>query len=171
MITTLDIAWVAGLVEGEGTFVRRSEEARRRSPARGGKNIALAVRMTDADIVARLAQLWGVHLNGPYRSRIAHHKPAYSCRLAGDRAIAWMMTLYPFLGVRRRAKVRDLVELWRAIRRRDRATHCRRGHALSGPRVATDKRGRRTCLLCKDAWTHRQRSSYRESPRQLRLIS
>ena len=109
-----DIAWAAGLIEGEGylgwyTALRNTK----RLPE-------IAVRMTDRDVVERLAALflqWQVY--GPFqqskqmRMRCPSCKPLWSAIVRGKKAIAWLLTIYPLLGLRRRAKAHALITQWR----------------------------------------------------------
>ena len=89
-----DIAWLAGLLEGEGCFHL-------------DKKIypLIVLQMTDEDVVTRAAFMMKVKIN---RSR-----NLYSARTFGVHAIMWMMTLYPFLGKRRREKVTSIIKFWR----------------------------------------------------------
>jgi hypothetical protein len=52
----LDIAWAAGLFEGEGSIVI-SREGR----------VALQVHMTDEDVMRHLAEVLGGNITGPYQ--------------------------------------------------------------------------------------------------------
>jgi hypothetical protein len=49
-LTDVEVAWIAGLLEGEGHFAPK----------------AIIVNMTDRDVLERLAALTGGRLNGPY---------------------------------------------------------------------------------------------------------
>lgn len=93
--TPLDLAWLAGLLEGEGSF-KRGAPSSPRLPV-------ISVTMTDEDVVARVAALWGVrHLT--VRPRRDHWAVSYATQLRGADAVAWMRALRPFLGARRKAQ-------------------------------------------------------------------
>lgn len=86
--------YLAGLLEGEGCFTRDS------------KAIRLALAMTDYDTVQRAATLLGSRVCGPYDTG---HKPSYRTTVTGKNAVAWMLTLYPLLSQRRRARIQELL--------------------------------------------------------------
>lgn len=93
-----EIAWVAGVLEGEGSFIT-------------GANLVISVTMTDQDVIERLASLTGVgriHVNGsPKRD---HYKPAYQWhvkRIAHVRQLA--LAVMPWLGERRAAAATRLL--------------------------------------------------------------
>lgn len=109
MIETKDIYWLAGLLEGEASF------------SSGGKSPRIAVAMYDADVIERVS---GILRPTQYRIngntvRLTKHRSDRRARLsvvtiAGGRAAGWMMTLYPLMGKRRRARIRELLENWRS---------------------------------------------------------
>jgi len=134
-LTSRDIAWVAGLVEGEGCFSRTSS------------GIRLAITMTDRDVLERLAAYWAASIQP--KAPAPRRKPAYTITLHGARAAAWMMTLYPLLLSRRQARVRALLSLWRRQRRPGYLkTQCPRGHPLE-PAYERDRGPLRRCRYCR----------------------
>ena len=102
-MTLLELAWLAGIVEGEGCFCFDK------------RCIKIAVAMTDQDVMERVGRLFGVPVTarGPYPPG---KKRVYGIQLYSNRAAGWMMTLYPFLGLRRSAKVRELLAIWKTQR-------------------------------------------------------
>ncbi len=99
MSNTLEIAWLAGLLEGEGCFSYQC------SPG-------IRIGLTDKDIVERVANNLGHHIRGPYKYRI-NNKPVYYTEIWGSAAIGWMMTLYDFLGERRKQKIKEIIARWK----------------------------------------------------------
>jgi hypothetical protein len=99
-----DIAWLAGLLEGEGSF---GFPAIGRSPV-------IRLQMTDKDVVVRAARLLGVRLQTPNKPRKEGHAVSYSICAAGRRAIEWMMTIYVFMGDRRKEKIHDILNQWKS---------------------------------------------------------
>lgn len=149
MPTTREIAWLAGLLEGEGCF----QMFKSSSPKKGTPIIAL--NMTDQDIVQRAAAL----LDGctpkatPRFAKDGHAlKTMYNTRRCGGRALGWMLTLYPFLGVRRRSKIREIVAQWQSIRPTKRPytigdkRFCSHGHELTPANTNTQNR----CRVCRN---------------------
>ena len=92
----IEVAWLAGLIEGEGCFTRT-----RSSPV-------FALDMTDEDIVKKAAKLLGISKISI--SRRDGCKDAYICKVYGNRALEVMRLLFPFMGNRRQIKITELLE-------------------------------------------------------------
>jgi hypothetical protein len=100
MISTIDIAWLGGLLEGEGSFNWTS------SPH-------IQIQSTDFDVVQHAGDLLGVIPQAEWRPKgKPSYKPVRGAHLHGARAAAWMMTIYPFMGERRQAKIREVLIRW-----------------------------------------------------------
>ena len=100
-----ELAWLAGLLEGEGTFftVRSQPAGCRRSyfyPL-------VALGMTDADVVARVAGIFGVGWRLVSNTR--GKKKYYRTVATGSRAANIMRAILPFMGERRAAKIREVL--------------------------------------------------------------
>ncbi len=104
-----DLAWLAGLLEGEGCFLRPS-------PSKPNQP-AVVLQMVDEDVVARAARLMGVgyHHFDPANPR---HKRTYVARLKAGPAVALMRSLRPLLGIRRRGQIDAAVSTYRGDLRR-----------------------------------------------------
>ena len=91
-----DAAWLAGLLDGEGCF----------DSPRG--NPRIRVKMSDLDVVIRAADIMGA---STYHETSAHdyYKPCMVAQITGDRAIAIMRSVLPWMGSRRSAKILDIV--------------------------------------------------------------
>jgi hypothetical protein len=88
-----DLAWLAGLLEGEGTF-----------GSYAGYPV-LSLEMCDLDIVSRAAKILGaasVGLNVPDH---AEWSPLYVAKISGSRAADWMRRVRPYMGARRIAAI------------------------------------------------------------------
>jgi len=96
-----DIKWLAGLLEGEGTFGLGSDGS-----------VAISVGMTDADVIERAAMLMGQGPHRPYFER--GQMPRYTAKVSGWQAAGWMMTLYSLMGARRQARIASLLARWKA---------------------------------------------------------
>lgn len=101
MRSTKEIAWAAGLVEGEGCL------------SWNGRSPSLHVSSTDRDVLERFALLTRVRVRGPIAKANAK-KPQFQASVGGPMAAAWMMTLYPMLGARRKAKAREVIAAWKS---------------------------------------------------------
>lgn len=106
MISVPEVAWLAGLLEGEGSF------------AMTGRSISIVVNMIDQDIIERAATLLEGYVYGPIRSASvpSHHQPIWRAQVKGPNAAGWMMTIYRLLGSRRRSQVARALTDWRAMR-------------------------------------------------------
>ena len=102
-MTPVDRAWLAGLLEGEGSFTTtRPQEVR------------ISLEMTDEDVVARAATLMGTHYipKPPRRDQPSHWKPQYKACLSGRRAIDLMKELLPYMGERRSLRIGEITGDW-----------------------------------------------------------
>lgn len=90
------IAWLAGLVEGEGYIAK-------------GK-VFLRVRMSDWDVVQRCEQLFGIgNLRGPVEgNKKKKHKPMYEWTITRKQDFQEiLLAIYPKLGFRRKKRICD----------------------------------------------------------------
>lgn len=104
----VDLAWAAGIFEGEGTIVIH--------PRKNGKGdeyfaVILAVAMTDEDVVRRFHEVVGVgKFYGPYLRDTKEgnpKKPLFKWTTAAyEPARIVLEALMPFLGVRRKEQAR-----------------------------------------------------------------
>lgn len=90
-VPNLGLAWLAGLLEAEGTFLKPI-------PSDPGLPV-IACQMTDLDVVKRVGNAFGTTVatlprNGRYRS-------VHVARARGSRAVALMRDLVPMLSARR----------------------------------------------------------------------
>ncbi len=90
-MTDAEIAWVAGIVEGEGSLQSRQK-------------VAVVVEMTDPDIIERLHALTGIgRVNHNQWKAKDHYKAtsAWAVRRASH-VVHIVLAIYPWLGNRRR---------------------------------------------------------------------
>ena len=93
-MTDIEIAWLAGLLEGEGCF-------------HFSRTGMIQVSMTDKDVIERAAVLMGVQWR-PIKRCIPGNKPVFIVRVTGPRALNIMTTILPFMGMRRTAKIHEV---------------------------------------------------------------
>jgi hypothetical protein len=103
MKTSKDIAWTAGLLEGEGSFGILT-----RSPA-------ISLQMTDKDTVEKFAHLVSRPLCGPYKTK---GKDIWKVQFYGGHAVSWMMTIFVLMGSRRQQKIIECLNYWKAMPRK-----------------------------------------------------
>lgn len=146
--TEADIAWAAGLFEGEGCIVVY------KAPKLGGM---LTINMTDLDVLQKFHGIVGSGtLRGPYRAQKVQHKPHYTWTVARWAHVEQIVhDFYPYLGQRRRAKA-DALYAQPVVRTSSRQPQvmCKRGHPLEGDgadvlvRWTPDGSRNRQCRRC-----------------------
>lgn len=121
---TKTIAWLAGLLEGEGCFLW--QKPRWHGAERQGRpRVILA--MTDRDVIDFVAALWrtGVSLRWP-KGQPVNKQQMYVAEIQSRKAAAWMMTVYSLMHSRRRAKIALILKQWKLQK------DLRRGQGLAG---------------------------------------
>lgn len=106
VMTDTEVAWLAGLIEGEGYF----------SISKKG-HISLGVNMCDLDIIERLREVTGEGLIYSRKVYVPNHSPSWSWKVAKhDEVQAIARTIRPWMGARRQARI-DQVLAVQLIRR------------------------------------------------------
>jgi hypothetical protein len=95
-IAANDLHWLAGLLEGEGTFVA--------GPPSAPRSPGVQLSMADRDVVERAAALLECAVT-IVPARRDGWRTAYCARIRGVRAVAWMERLRPLLGSRRQEQI------------------------------------------------------------------
>lgn len=105
MISVKEIAWVAGILEGEGSFGLTNK---RKAPC-------IWLGMSDADVIERVRSIVDKSLSITIikNSRKPTYKDQYRITLNGSRAIGWMFTIYQFMSIRRKARIRECIQAWK----------------------------------------------------------
>lgn len=149
--TTVDLAWLAGFLEGEGSF---------------------GFTQSSACVSAKQVQRWplevclrivGGRINSSPKPTPTS-QPFFTWAVGGRIAAGLMMTLYPLLSPRRKQQIDAVLVRWRS---RPAGTKyqkfCKRGHLFSPENVYHSKR-QRACKLCH----HVAQARYRKERRLLR---
>lgn len=102
-LTSQEINWIAGLLEGEGCFQTRGEN----------HNPYIQLVMTDSDVVIKAAKILGCHkvIEGKPTTKVG--KKIYRTCVYGRRAMGWMMTIYSLMGERRQQKIEECLKQWK----------------------------------------------------------
>jgi hypothetical protein len=99
-LESAQIAWAAGLFEGEGTIVDSAGP------------VQLRVKMTDLDVLERLLDVFGVgEIYGPYESgsRDGHVRKPHWVWICGEPFVRKVFeAMAPWLGARRIARAREM---------------------------------------------------------------
>lgn len=95
-----DIIWLAGLLEGEGSF-----------DAHRGKYPRIRLGMTDRDVVGRAASLMDAKV------RLALHpapnKPTWHTEISGTRAAEILQLILPHMGSRRSGRIAEVLATYK----------------------------------------------------------
>lgn len=98
-----DLAWLAGLLEGEGCFTCWETKP-------GRWCVRVYLKMTDLDVVERAQALMEAKYIRPTKTKDGN-KQAWETSIAGAAAGTLMRLLYPFMGERRQGRIDDLLRL------------------------------------------------------------
>lgn len=101
---TLDIAWLAGLLEGEGAFVSVNGQPR------------ITLSSTDRDIVERVATMFGGMRVKPRMTSRLGKKQQFETSAYSRQAASWMMTIFVFMSEHRKNQIRTILMRWRSMR-------------------------------------------------------
>lgn len=104
-----DIAWAAGLFEGEGCISLYSQP---RKVVEDYKKLYLSMKMTDKDIMERFAEIVGgsVRKHHTPSMKKGNHKVQWIWTVFNEEAERVAMLLLPFLGERRTSKFWEVFE-------------------------------------------------------------
>jgi len=143
-ITVKDFSWLAGFLEGEGSFIMtkkgKSEEDR------------------DPRLVANQKQRWPLDkvlsIIKAGSIQYSDNRSIYYYSLSCNKAIQWMMTLYSLMSPRRQGQIKDVIERWKKRPGRHsynrNKTHCPKGHEYTKENTYTQiKTNGKTCRLCR----------------------
>lgn len=91
-----ELHWLAGLLEGEGSFMA--------GPPSCPRLPVISVNMNDEDVMARLGRIFArkVHVVRPRNPR---WQTSYQLRVQGGDAVRWMTLLRPLMGLRRQSQI------------------------------------------------------------------
>jgi hypothetical protein len=146
-IRTVDIAWFAGIYEGEGCATCSAGKPR------------VQIAMTDRDIILRCQEVFNLGtVLGPHETA---HKPRWIWGVSSGTATAQILfTIWPFLGERRREQALLAIDAWKAQQVTP-LTHCRRGgHEYTPENTYIAPDGGRHCRMC-DSQRNRERYALR----------
>lgn len=108
-----DLYWLAGLIDGEGCFT--TSLIRRNS-----RLFKIKVDSTDVDTASRVSRIMlgykRLYQTKSLALRDKGHKRLYCVIVNGNHAIQWMMTLYPLMSIRRKARIKELIEMWKSYK-------------------------------------------------------
>lgn len=145
MISSADIGWVAGFLEGEGYFGMSNSES-----------LFINASQVQLDPLERLQRLLGGKITGPYKPCGSSNGNPYHRWHSGPKLGAQvMMTIYPFMSPKRQASIRKCLSTWKVqigwTLIHARKSHCPRGHAYTPENTYENPhRKNRNCRLCRN---------------------
>lgn len=157
-MSTTDVAWLAGLFEGEGCF----------EIGRNGL-VRLTIAMTDRDVIERIDAL--VPSNGisvrpshtPVKGNGGKPRDIYAWRVSGpEKVTAVINAILPYLGKRRTARAREVLESIASRPERNNQRNkdrCRAGHLLT-PENSVPRADKPHLIRCRQCQQERSRESY-----------
>lgn len=149
--TDAEVAWMAGLFEGEGCF----------EIAKNG-GVRATVRMTDLDVIERFDALLPCGREIGVVDPGHGYKTQYQWRVGPEKTRELITLVLPWLGERRAGRAREVLHHldtrlgtggWHKSK-----THCRQGHEYTPENTylppGTDHR---RCRACRTVWTREYR--------------
>ena len=109
--TRENLAWAAGLLEGEGCF-----HLAKRKGSETSLIMRIDMKLTDFDVMARLLAILRIGtIYGPFQNKqFPHRKPIWSFEAVRQNEVyAVCAALYPFMGDRRLAKIKLMMEAFK----------------------------------------------------------
>jgi len=103
-ISVKNIGWVAGLLEGEGTFQFTGTPT-------------ISINSTDLDTIRRLRSIVGckneISISNPKKRPGRHnHSILYRLSFGSSLAVQWMMTIYSLMSIRRKEQIQAQLRIW-----------------------------------------------------------
>lgn len=108
-MTDIELAWLAGLLEGEGSFIEFLETRNKKWRCK------IYLKMTDLDIIERVQYLTGMGsiCTAESPSKPSHYKKAWQWQVQSiPEAIKLMEMLLPLMGQRRSEKITTILEYY-----------------------------------------------------------
>jgi len=107
-----EIIWLAGWLEGEGSFQCTHElKADKMSVF---KRFRITASSTDRDVAYKVFHLLNGRIYRNDSNKIRYGwKVKWIVEVNGKHAIGWMMTIYGLMGERRKAEIKDVINQWK----------------------------------------------------------
>lgn len=111
-MSDIEVAWVAGLLEGEGSFTFGPPSGRINP---GCRQLRITCSMTDLDTIEKLHNVTGIGNFNPerrkYDKRRPHAKPAWVWSATRRPDVVYVLNaILPHMGERRSARIQELLD-------------------------------------------------------------
>jgi hypothetical protein len=109
-----ELHWLAGLLEGEGSFTLEHRSRRKHLPPK----VRVSVATTDKDVAEKVASILGQKVQGPYdytkpNGHLGNKQTYRVQEQSVPKAIGLMFTLYPLMSKRRQNRIEKVVKEWK----------------------------------------------------------
>lgn len=157
MITLRNIEWLAGFLEGEGSF--QAGGSVRTTP------VVTAMQVQREPLERVQAILGGKISMWLRKKKNPNHNDASRWGLYGGNAAGVMMMLYPLMSPKRKEQITKAIMAWRAGRGESYNSHkiqCLRGHPYSDENTYKRLNGSRVCRICSCALARARHAAKKE---------
>lgn len=114
-LTEIEIAWIAGLLEGEGSFGLDKRSVKRYKQSTSPPLPYIQISMVDEDVIGRFSKLVNKTYYSP-RRRTSKGKVFYKLHIGDRKTLFYLLPrIFPYLGKRRQQSVQeclDALEAW-----------------------------------------------------------
>jgi len=133
MMDEKTLYWLAGLLEGEGSFLA--------PPPSASNSPRVVCAMTDQDVVERVAEIWGRGYCSASKKRHRENgwKPVWIVAISGRRAVEMMRLLYPLMSKRRQAQIDHAIACYDPDKQARRFKYSDEQIAIAKRRLLIDK--------------------------------
>lgn len=103
----VQIAWLAGLLEGEGSFSV--------GPPSKPTQSRIQLSTTDEDVIARVSTMFNVRyhqVTHRTNTNVRSTKPMFVLQVRGSTAVIWMRRLLPYMGIRRTQQIEKAIKAY-----------------------------------------------------------
>lgn len=148
-----DLAWLAGLYEGEGCLYLGKRITATKVNRKGENLYQWDITSTDIDILEKAKTLVGLGKIVNIGRRQEHHKIKYRYRLYSAHEIYKVMKLlYPWLGIRRKKKADDFFKFYESVDIQTRQEYTEGQKCKGCGNEIIGQRGQGYCKSCYHHW-------------------
>lgn len=105
-----EIAWIAGLLEGEGYFGIDKRSSKRYQHSTSPPAPFIKISMVDQDIIERLSKLLDKDYFIPKRKTVSN-KTVYTLHIGEKEKVLFVLQkILPYMGVRRSERIKECIE-------------------------------------------------------------